>query len=398
MIDPGLEDYLVEQLAAFASAQIGFADTAIRPAAIRKVLREELSRGGGSLDGLVHKLLEQDERVLGALWSALLVGETYFFRQVEHFEVLASVLPALAREVEGPLRAWSAGCSTGEEAYSIAACFVAALHPARAEVWGTDISSASLQIARAGTYSRWSSRQSSPPLFPVHQLVGPDRLQVLPEVQALTRFVEHNLLEPAKPALGGEVHVLFCRNVLAYFSAPAARIAVGHLADALAPGGYAFFGAMDVERAPPGLEEIPSRGQQVFRKPKRAPRPAAPPPPMPPEPVAAPAPPPESGAPADVELHVRALGHIERGHRIHAEQDLAELRRRAPGYLPGLLELSLMHLRNGRRGPAEALMREILDRAEGRPDDEPCPGPEPLPVSYYRTAARALLFGPGGDR
>jgi hypothetical protein len=55
-----------------------------------------------------------------------------------------------------------------------------------------------------------------------------------------------------------------------------------------------------------------------------------------------------------------------------------------------------MHLRNGRRGPAEALMREILHRAQGRPDGEPCPGPEPLPVSYYRTAARALLSGPGG--
>src|SRR6185295_13413161 len=193
MIDPGLEDYLVEQLAAFASAQIGFAETAIRPDAIRKVLREELRLGGGTLDGLVRKLLEQDARVLGALWSAVLVGETYFFRQVEHFEWLASLTPALALEVEGPIRAWSAGCSTGEEAYSIAACFLAALHPARAEVLGTDISPASLQTARAGTYSRWSSRQSSPPLFPVHQMVGPDRLQVLPEVQALTRFVEHNL-------------------------------------------------------------------------------------------------------------------------------------------------------------------------------------------------------------
>ncbi|HYV43858.1 MAG TPA: CheR family methyltransferase [Myxococcaceae bacterium] len=411
MIDPGLEDYLVEQLAAFASAQIGFAETAIRPDAIRKVLREELRLGGGTLDGLVRKLLEQDARVLGALWSAVLVGETYFFRQVEHFEWLASIIPALALEVEGPIRAWSAGCSTGEEAYSIAACFLAALHPARAEVLGTDISPASLQTARAGTYSRWSSRQSSPPLFPVHQMVGPDRLQVLPEVQALTRFVEHNLLEPARPALG-ELHVIFCRNVLAYFSPPAARIAVGHLADALAPGGYAFFGAMDVERAPPGLEELPSRGQQVFRKPKRArgagangpasagapanadgPAPGAPGRAHAPAPV----PPPGSGTPADVELHMRALGQIERGHRIQAEQDLLELRRRAPGYLPGLLELSLMHLRNGRRGPAEELMREILHRAGGRPDDEPCPGPEPLPVSYYRTAARALLSGPGGD-
>jgi hypothetical protein len=58
----------------------------------------------------------------------------------------------------------------------------------------------------------------------------------------------------------------------------------------------------------------------------------------------------------------------------------------------------LSHLRNGRRGPAEALMREILHRAEGRADGEPCEGPERLPLSYYRTAARALLWGPGGER
>src|SRR5262249_28386929 len=151
----------------------------------------------------------------------------------------------------------------------------------QAEVLGTDISPASLEAARGGAYSRWSSRSSSPPLFPVHQVTGPDRLRVLPEVQALTRFVEHNLLEPARPALG-EFHVLFCRNVLAYFSPPAARIAVGHLIDALAPGGYAFFGAMDVER-PRGLEVVPSRGLQIFRKPKPAVREAVPftPPPEP---------------------------------------------------------------------------------------------------------------------
>jgi chemotaxis protein methyltransferase CheR len=393
MIDPGLEEHLVEQLAALAAAQIGFSRSAIRPDAIRKVLREELRKAGGSLDGVVQRLQEQDALLLGALRSAVLVGETYFFRQVEHFEWLAaSAIPLLALEVEGPIRAWSAGCSTGEEAYSIAACFLAAR--VQAEVLGTDISPASLEAARGGAYSRWSSRSSSPPLFPVHQVAGPDRLRVLPEVQALTRFVEHNLLEPALPALG-EFHVLFCRNVLAYFSAPAARIAVGHLVDALAPGGYAFFGSMDVER-PRGLEVVPSRGLQIFRKPKPAVREAAPftPPPEPP----APPPPraaPDAGMSSDVELHVRALGQIERGHRLQAERELLELCRRAPGYLPGLLELSLMHLRNGRRGPAEELMRELLQRAVGRREDEVCEGPEPLPVSYYRTAARALLGGDG---
>ena len=395
MIDPRLEDQLVEQLAAFAAAQIGFSEQAIRQDAIRKVLREELRQGGGSLDDLVRKLQAHDVRLLSALRGAVLVGETYFFRQAEHFDLLMTVaIPAIQRDLEVPLRAWSAGCSTGEEAYSLAACFLAARPQVKAEVLGTDVSTDSLQVARAGLYSLWSSRQSSPPLYPVHRPLGHDRLQVLQEVAAITRFVEHNLLEAARPALG-EFHVVFCRNVLAYFSPPAARIAVGHVADALAPGGYAFFGAMDVERPPPGLEELPTRGLQVFRKPRAAPRPrppGLPPTPVPRAPVHHP-----SGASeqASVELHVRALHQIERGHRAQAEQNLLELRRTAPSYLPGLLELSLLHLRNGRRGPAEELMREILQRAEGRGDGEPCLGPEILPVSYYRTAARALLAGPG---
>src|SRR5262249_6042658 len=116
-------------------------EQAIRPDAIRKVLRDELLKGGGSLETLVQRLQDQDVRLLGALRGAVLVGETYFFRQVEHFEHLAStVIPELRREAGGPIRAWSAGCSTGEEAYSLAACFVAAQPRVEAEVWGTDIS------------------------------------------------------------------------------------------------------------------------------------------------------------------------------------------------------------------------------------------------------------------
>jgi len=395
MIDPGLEDQLVERLVAFAAARIGFSEQAIRPDAVRKVLREEL-RKDGSLDGLQRKLQDQDALLLGALRSAVLVGETYFFRQAEHFDFLTgTAIPRLAREVEGPLRAWSAGCSTGEEPYSLAACFLAARLQVAAQVVGTDISPASLQVARGGAYSRWSSRQSSPPLFPVHRLVSPDRLQVLGEVQALTRFVEHNLLEAARPGLG-EFHVIFCRNVLAYFSAPGRahrgrpprgragprRVRVlrrhGRGARAARPGGGAL-------PRPPGLP-------QAAPRPRPRPRPTGP----------------RARARARIRGRARGRGRrssctsaritqIERGHRAQAEQDLQELRRRAPRYLPGLLELSLLHLRNGRRGPAEELMREILRRAQGRADDEPCAGPEPLPVSYYRTAARALLAGPGGE-
>jgi chemotaxis protein methyltransferase CheR len=278
--------------------------------------------------------------------------------------------------------------------------------PPQSEVVGTDISAASLQQARAGIYTRWSSRESAPPLFPVHAPMGKDRLKVLDEVAAITRFAEHNLLEPLRQHLG-EFQIIFCRNVLAYFSAPAGRIAVANLCDALGEGGYIFFGAMDVDRTPAGLEEVPSRGLQIFRRP--LPSEKRQPPPVgerkrksgsrkaePQEPTNDKRKEQKEQVQSWVDAHVHALAQIEHGQRHQAEKELSELRRRAPSYLPGLLELALLDLRNGRRGSAEELMREILRRSEDRPPDEDCPGPEVLPVSYYRTAAQALLAGPGG--
>jgi chemotaxis protein methyltransferase CheR len=401
VIDRVLEDQLdtlVEWLMAYASAHTGFSAQALRREAIHQAVRAELPRAGG-FDALLRELAPGAPGLDALLRRAVLVGETYFFRQREHFALLAEVaVPGLLATGHRRLRAWSAGCSTGEEAYSLAACL---LHEAGAEVEvvGTDISEQSLLVAREGEYSRWSSRDSAPALYPVCAPAGPDRLRVLDRVAQVTSFRQHNLLEPAEPALG-RFQIIFCRNVLAYFSAAAARIAAGHLVGALEPGGYLVFGAMDLEHRPDGVDLVGPPGEQVFRK-RGDPPPAV----SPAATAAAPAPPRSGGpgreeAPADhgplVAGHLRALQEIERGSRAAAEHELTQLRRRAPGYLPGLLELSLLHLRNGRRGPAEELMREILLRAAELPEDHVCPGPEPLPVSFYLTAARAFLGEKGG--
>lgn len=401
MIDRGLEDRLdelVERVMAYASAHTGFSTQALRREAIHRAVQAELPRAGG-FEALLRELSPGAPALDALLRRAVLVGETYFFRQREHFDLLAEVaVPALLRAGQRRLRAWSAGCSTGEEAYSLAACLLHLGGGAAVEVLGTDIAEHSLRAARAAEYSRWSSRESSPPLYPVCSPAGAERLRVLEPVTQVTSFRHHNLLERAAPVLG-EFQIIFCRNVLAYFSAPAARIAVGHLAEALAPGGYLAFGVMDLERPPDGVDPVGPAGGQVFRK-RAAAVPAVAATPAP----ALPSPPP-SGAPAAqedpgpgplVEAHLRALHDIERGARAEAEQELTELRRRAPGYLPGLLELSLLQLRNGRPGPAEELMQEILLRAAGLSEDHVCPGPEPLPVSFYRTAAHAFLDGRRG--
>ena len=152
---------------------------------------------------------------------------------------------------------------------------------------------------------------------------------------------------------------------------------------------------MDLADPPQGLVRTGPSELQIYRRldphkparvaaPARAPTPSAPyvPRVRPPEPVA---------------LHLRALVHIERGERKRAEQELSDLARQVPDYVPGILERALLHVRLGERAAATALMREVLKRTAKLPGEELLPGPEPLPVSFYRDSAQTFLSsGRGG--
>jgi chemotaxis protein methyltransferase CheR len=97
-------------------------------------------------------------------------------------------------------------------------------------------------------------------------------------------------------------------------------------------------------------------------------------------------------------VHTEALSMIERGQHKAAARALADLTRRAPDYLPGILELALLHDRSGQQAHAQTLMREVLRRTESLPPDQVLPGPEPLPVIFYGTSARAFFERNGGPR
>jgi hypothetical protein len=98
-----------------------------------------------------------------------------------------------------------------------------------------------------------------------------------------------------------------------------------------------------------------------------------------------------------VALHLKALVHIERGEKKRAEKELTDLARQVPDYVPGILERALLHVRMGEKGAATTLMREVLKRTDKLPGEELLPGPEPLPVSFYRDSAQTFLrSGRGG--
>ena len=386
----GSDDPALLRLSDYAAEWTGFSRDAILPEAIRRAA----GRLGGANEALLSRAAAHDPAVVHDLCQAVSVGETFFFRHPEHFRFIAGpLLPALAAGGPAPLRAWSAGCATGEEAFSIAACLLDLFPQRRLEVLGTDLLERNLAAARLGLYGAWSRRPSGPILHPLFADHAAASSTVSPRVRALARFSLHNLLEPAP----GAFELIFCRNVLIYFSPEAARVALRHLARALVPGGTLFLGPLDAREAPPGLVPAGASELQIFQRPLQAAAAVLPPPP----PVLPPPllPPPGARPPEPVALHLRALVHIERGDKRRAEEELTELTALAPDYLPGILERALLHARLGARAAAAVLMREVLQRTEALPADQLLPGPEPLPVSFYRDSAQAFLRGaPGGSR
>jgi len=379
------DERVLDELIQYAAEWTGFSRDAILPDAVRRAAARL-----GSPEEVLQRAATRERDVVHALCQAVSVGETYFFRHPEHFRwIVSRLLPELLEEKRTTIRAWSAGCATGEEAYSIAACLLDVLPWPRTisvEVVGTDLLERNLTAARNGEYGTWSRRPSGPLLHPVFSDAGDGRVRIDDAVRAVTRFEEHNLLEEPP----GRFDLIFCRNVLVYFSPDAVRTAVRHLSRALLPAGALLFGSMDLAEPPPGLVRATSAELQIFRRAEAMPaRPKlvrAPPPPSEPPPYV-----PRVRLPEPVALHLRALVHIERGEKKRAEQELGDLARQVPDYVPGILERALLHVRLGEKAAATSLMREVLKRTEKLPADEVLPGPEPLPVSFYRDSAQTFL-------
>jgi chemotaxis methyl-accepting protein methylase len=391
---PGsLEGELLRLAADEAGLELG----AVDPTAIARFIERSLRQGVGAA-ALRQRARAREPLLREALLAAVLVGETFFFRQPEHFRLVGEVIAARpAGASHASLAAWSAGCASGEEAYSLAATLLAVAGGRPVEVLGTDLSSQALARACAGTYGRWSRRDAGPMLHPLGDLEG-DKLRVRDELRAAVRYARHNLLDPPPRPGGGTAagfDVVMCRNVLVYLRPDAACRVARHLCEALAPGGLLILGTFgvtdDPALAPIGPREL---GAYVHRPPAPAPAPAPAPPPRARAPFAEP-PPPDPAA-----VHLAAIHLIEAGRLAEAEALLGDLLARA-SYPPALLELALICERRGRPARGAELAARLLELLGGRDPDEAVVGPEPLPVRYYTTSARtflARLAGRGGRR
>jgi len=195
---------------------------------------------------------EQDEILI----SHLTVNETYFWREPGTFDALVqSVLPALirTRQEEKRVRIWSAGCSTGEEPYSIAMALQTVI-PQPAEwnisILATDMNPRSLQTAAAGVYGQRSFRRSPSWIQQKFFAAGADGMfTVIPELQRMVQFAYLNLAEAGFPSLvngTNAMDIIFCRNVLIYFTEQRCRQVVHGLFNALVPGGHLVVSASEL--------------------------------------------------------------------------------------------------------------------------------------------------------
>ena len=204
---------------------------------------------------LLLLLAAGDRAAIDALALELTVGETYFFRHPHHFKFLREALRKIAptRTPGDPIRMWSAGCSSGEEAYSMAIAALEALGPSaetQVEIVGTDINAECVARARAATYGEWSFRDVEPEVRARWFEGDGARFRVAEAPRAMVRFTERNLLDgpPFAPAMGAwsrGIDVIFCRNVLIYFEPAAIDRVTERLARALVRGGLLVPGPSD---------------------------------------------------------------------------------------------------------------------------------------------------------
>ncbi len=238
----------VEEFAAAVERRFGHQQDERRMADLTLLLEARLEAAGVQGYAEYRRRLEQPD---GLEWSALAplltVPETYFFRMAEHFEALAlDVLPQVIgrNRDRKTLRLLSAGCASGEEAYTLRIVLnerFPQLRDWQVSITGVDLSEAALVRAREGEYSAWSLRATSDLRRRSNFVPAGKLFRLRPEARHGVEFRRENLLAAA-PAGELPYDVIFCRNVLIYFSEEAIREAVARLMARLAPQGYLFLG------------------------------------------------------------------------------------------------------------------------------------------------------------
>jgi chemotaxis protein methyltransferase CheR len=195
------------------------------------------------------KYNRKKDQELMDIMDILTTNETYFFResfQLKAFtdEVIPELLQRKAASGNRSLRIWSAGCSTGEEPYTIAMLLhgIMDLRGWKIEIVGTDISQRVLQHARRAVYGKSSFRATDEKYVKRFFIEQDDGLKVCDEIRDLVTISHLNLFDVNRMIMLGKMDLIFCRNVIIYFDLAAKKRVVGSFFNALYEGGFLLLG------------------------------------------------------------------------------------------------------------------------------------------------------------
>ncbi len=216
---------------------------------LNRLLRElELDSVGALID---HMKKSPRSGIRERIIDAMTTNETFWFRDNHPYEMLKDlVFPELAKKKPNQLRIWSAASSSGQEAYSISMIIQEYLQtrpgslPNNFEIVGTDISPTMLSLARSAKYDALALSRGLSPERKKRFFDKRDELwEVKPEIRTRVRFNELNLMNSY--ATLGKFDIIFCRNVLIYFSADLKKDILRRMGQTLAPGGFLFLGSTE---------------------------------------------------------------------------------------------------------------------------------------------------------
>jgi len=184
------------------------------------------------------------------LFNLLTTRETSFFREPMLLEAFSKeILPrVIADKGGGGLRIWSAGCSTGEEPYTLAMFVLESSNgtrPPPTRIYATDLSRDAIVSARRAVYGDYAIRNTGPQYLKKYFVAVPGGFTVIPEVKRMVQFEELNLLDENAMRRMRDMDVIFCRNTMIYFDNAAKQKVASYFYDALRPGGYLFVGASE---------------------------------------------------------------------------------------------------------------------------------------------------------
>ncbi len=229
--------------------------------------------------GEYYYYLQYDPRKqqeLNKLFEAVTTNETSFYRnppQLKIFQdkVLPEVLDAIRAKGPKSLRIWSAGCSTGEEPYTLAIILHEVLKGEIGQwsirITANDLSEAVLLSARRGIYTEYALRTTPKEIVSKYFTLEDGKYKIVPEVKQLISFGQINLSDKAQCKRVERSHIVFCRNVIIYFDDEVKKRVIGSFYDNLLPGGYLFIGHSEsLHNITRAFKPIHHPGAIIYRK------------------------------------------------------------------------------------------------------------------------------------